>query len=196
MKDTNYFALDLELNNKSDGTTPKIIEVGIAWGSPLRFNEIKKFNWYLNPGENITPFITKLTGITDQIIEENSLSHEIVAQELGDILTINNVFTNPIVWGQGDASALLNEFKERDIKFPFFGHRIFDVKHLFVFDQLVAGKSAKGSLKSALSANKMKFQGEAHSASDDAYNTLRLFFQYMMKRKRLMDAINLINTSL
>lgn len=34
LKDVNYFSLDLELNNKKDGTVPKIIQVGIAIGSP------------------------------------------------------------------------------------------------------------------------------------------------------------------
>ena len=44
MKDINYIALDLELNNLNDGNVPKIIEVGAAVGSPFNLNEIKIFN--------------------------------------------------------------------------------------------------------------------------------------------------------
>ena len=82
-KNITYFALDLELNNKNDGTTPKIIEVGVCVGSPVNPEEIQKYNWYLDPQEPITPFISELTGITDEIIQEKSVSHETVAAELG-----------------------------------------------------------------------------------------------------------------
>ena len=30
LRDQNYLSIDLELNNKNDGTTPQIIHVGIA----------------------------------------------------------------------------------------------------------------------------------------------------------------------
>jgi DNA polymerase III epsilon subunit-like protein len=192
LKDIKYFSLDLELNNKSDGTVPKIIEVGIAWGSPMSLGEIRTHNWYLDPGEKIVPFITKLTGITDEIIEQKSVSHETLAQELGDLLTVNSVFANPILWGQEDARMLLNEFKEREIKFPFFGRRVFDVKHLYVFDQITLGNSPNGSLKSAMSFNKLKFKGTAHTAAADAENTLKLFFHYISRQRRALYAKELL----
>jgi DNA polymerase III epsilon subunit-like protein len=193
LRDIKYFALDLELNNKNDGTVPKIIEVGIAWGSPTAPDNIQTFNWYLDPDESITPFITKLTGITDEIIKQKSVSHEILAQEFGELLTVNNAFVNPILWGQNDASMLLNEFRNREIKFPFFGRRVFDVKHLYVLDQITLGNSTNGSLKSAISFNKMKFQGKAHTAASDALNTLRLFFHYISRQRRTQYARELLS---
>ena len=54
MKDLNYISLDLELNNLNDGNVPKIIEVGVADGSPFNLNEVKIFNWYVNPNKNIS----------------------------------------------------------------------------------------------------------------------------------------------
>lgn len=96
LRDQNYFSLDLELNNKNDRTTPRIIQVGIAIGSPVRPEDIQTYSWYLNPEEPITPFITQLTGITDEIIQEKSVDHKTVAQELGELIKVNNCFVNPI----------------------------------------------------------------------------------------------------
>jgi inhibitor of KinA sporulation pathway (predicted exonuclease) len=190
MRDTNYFSLDLELNNKNDGTTPRIIQVGGAWGSPIRPDEIQTHSWYLNPQENITPFITQLTGITDEIIQEKSVDHKTVAQELGDILTQNQVFTNPLVWGGNnkfsDATELKDEFRERGIVFPYFGRRVIDVKTLYVFNQMVRGKTPSGGLRKSMISYGLKFQGTPHNASNDALNTLRFFF-YFLERQRMFD---------
>lgn len=192
-KNINYLSLDLELNNLQNGTTPKIIQVGIAVGSPMRPDDIKTFSWYLDPQEPITPFITELTGITDEIIKEKSVSHETVAEELGGIIRSYDCFVNPICWGgsgfSSDASELKEELNQRDIRFPFFGRRIFDVKTLYVFQQMTSGRNSRGGLKSALSRNKLEFIGEPHRASDDAFNTLRLFFHYINRYKKLQKTI-------
>ena len=185
IKDIEYFSFDLELNNKQDGTTPKIIEVGVAFGSPVRPAEITRYNWYLDPQEPITPFITQLTGITDEVIQTKSVSHEVVAEELGALIVTWQCFPNPVVWGQGDADELKNEFRERNIKFPFFGRRIFDVKTLCVFQQMVQGKSSGGGLRRSMNSYGLQFEGEPHRAAVDATNTLRFFFYLLnIERKR------------
>ena len=189
IKDQNYIALDLELNNKNDGSTPKIIEIGVAIGSPIRPDEIVSCNWYLDPQEPITPFITKLTGIDDETIKNYSTEHKYVAQELGELIKTYNCFTNPITWGQGDAQELKDEFKERNIDFPFFGYRIFDVKTLYVFNQMVRGRSVSGGLRKAMNIYGLKFEGEPHRAKNDAYNTLKLFFYFLNMERQKVDLI-------
>lgn len=186
IRDINFFSLDLELNNKNDGTVPKIIQVGVAIGSPVSSNPIRTFSWYLNPEEPITPFISNLTGITDEIIQEKAVSHQTLAEELGALLKVNNCFVNPIVWGQGDASELKSEFQERNIDFPFFGRRIFDVKTLYVFQQMVEGKSPSGGLRKSMISYDLDFVGQSHNAEYDALNTLRFFF-YFIKRQRKFE---------
>lgn len=186
IRDINYFALDLELNNKNDGTVPKIIQVGIAIASPLRPDDIKTFSWYLDPEEKITDFIENLTGISNQLIKEKAVSHQTLAEELGALLKVNNCFVNPIVWGQGDASELKSEFQERNIDFPFFGRRIFDVKTLYVFQQMVEGKSPSGGLRKSMISYGLDFIGQSHNAEYDALNTLRFFF-YFMERQRKFE---------
>ena len=197
IRDINYFSLDLELNNLNNGTTPKIIQVGIAIASPLRPDDIRTFSWYLDPQESITPFIQQLTGITDEIIKEKSVDHETVAQELGELLTVNECFVNPVVWGGGDrndASELKDEFRERNIHFPFFGRRVVDIKGIYVFLEQVSGRSPSGGLRKSLSRYGLKFQGTPHNAEYDALNTLRFYFDLIQRQRKLEDTVNLMKS--
>ena len=192
LKDINYCSLDLELNNKKDGTIPKIIQVGIAIASPLRPGDIKTFSWFLNPHEEITPFITQLTGITNEMMQTQSVTHETLAEELGALLNTHKCFVNPIVWGQGDDVELLQEFKDRNIHFPFFGHRCFDVKTLHTFTQMVNGRSPGGSLAKSMRSYGIQFQGKAHRADVDALNTLRFFFHFLERQRVFEDYMHLM----
>jgi inhibitor of KinA sporulation pathway (predicted exonuclease) len=190
----NFISIDLELNNKQDGTTPKIIQVGVSIGSPVRPDDIKTFSWYLDPEEEITPFITKLTGIDNQLIKEKAVPHQIVAEELGALININKCFVNPVTWGQGDADELKAEFRERNIHFPFFGRRIFDVKTLYVFNQMVQGKSPSGGLRKSMLSYGIDFQGQSHRAEIDALNTLRFFFYFLEKQRKFEEYKELMRT--
>jgi inhibitor of KinA sporulation pathway (predicted exonuclease) len=187
IRDQNFISIDLELNNKNDGTTPRIIQVGVSIGSPLKTDDIKTFSWYLDPEEEITPFITKLTGIDNQLIKEKAVPHQIVAEELGALININKCFVNPVTWGQGDADELKAEFRERNINFPFFGRRILDVKTLYVFNQMVQGKSPSGGLRKSMIAYGIDFQGQSHRADIDAKNTLRFFFYFLEKQRKFEE---------
>jgi inhibitor of KinA sporulation pathway (predicted exonuclease) len=194
IRDQNYFSLDLELNNKQDGTTPRIIQVGVSVGSPVRPDDIKTFSWYLDPEEEITPFITKLTGIDNQLIKEKAVPHQIVAEELGALININKCFVNPVTWGQGDADELKAEFRERNIHFPFFGRRIFDVKTLYVFNQMVQGKSPSGGLRKSMLSYGLTFEGQSHRAEIDALNTLLFFFYFLEKQRKFEEYKELMRT--
>jgi inhibitor of KinA sporulation pathway (predicted exonuclease) len=194
IRDQNFISIDLELNNKQDGTTPKIIQVGVSIGSPVRPDDIKTFSWYLDPEEEITPFITKLTGIDNQLIKEKAVPHQIVAEELGALININKCFVNPVTWGQGDADELKAEFRERNIHFPFFGRRIFDVKTLYVFNQMVQGKSPSGGLRKSMLSYGLTFEGKSHRAEIDALNTLRFFFYFLEKQRKFEEYKELMRT--
>lgn len=177
-----YLSIDLEMNQPSR----KIIQVGIAIGSydDYQNEEIQTCKWYLDPEEPISEFITELTGITDSDIKEMSISYETLAERLSYFINTEDVFVNPITWGGGDSSELLQEFTKRNIEFKHFGHRWIDVKTYYVFDRIAKNKSTKGGLSSAMEAlsnNKLHFKGKAHRADVDAFNTLRLFFHCMNK---------------
>jgi inhibitor of KinA sporulation pathway (predicted exonuclease) len=183
--------LDLELNNKSNGEVPKIIQVGVAIGTP---NNIKTYSWYVNPQEPLVPFITQLTGITEEVISTQSVSLETVAEELGNLLTDEKPFVNPVTWGQGDVDELKAEFRQNGIHFPFFGRRILDVKTIYVFLEMVNGRSPSGSLSKSMNRYKIPFVGKAHIADVDALNTLRFFYFLRERQRKLEDAANLLKS--
>jgi DNA polymerase III epsilon subunit-like protein len=189
----NYLALDLELNNARDGSTPnpKIIQVGVAWGSYRDYTakSIQTRKWYIDPGEPIYPEITALTGISDRDIATNSVPHQVVADGISAILVENNCFVNPITWGGGDSMELLGEFRDRDIQFRHFGRRWIDTKTWFIYNRLSLGNSTGGGLGSSMPKFGIHFEGTAHRADVDAYNTLRLFFVMLARQKKLEDLL-------
>ena len=190
----NYLSLDLELNNAEDDSTsnPKIIQVGVSVGSYEDYlnGELYKEKWYIDPQEPIFPFITELTGITDDDIARNAVPHEHVAKELSALIKAKDCFVNPITWGGGDSVELKKEFRARDIDFRCFGRRWIDVKTWYTFLRFAKGQPAKAGLKSAMHEFKLKFDGVPHRADDDALNTLRLFFKFLELQTEMNSIIN------
>jgi DNA polymerase III alpha subunit (gram-positive type) len=189
----NYISLDLELNNDPDGSTPipKIIQVGISVGN-LNDGVFLTQDWLIDPDENIYPFITALTGITNSDIQENSVPLEKVANELSAIITKYQCFVNPVTWGSGDVTCLIKEFKDSNIRFPHFGRRELDVKQLYVFLMQSQNKSFKGGLASAMGRFHLPFVGKAHRADVDAKNTLLFYFELLKRQKKLENMVSTI----
>jgi len=190
-----YLALDLELNNASDGSTPKpkIIQVGVAWGSYTQYknDNLNTAVWYLDPKEPIYPEITELTGITDEDIAKYATTHETVAEMIENIMSSSNCFMNPITWGGGDSVELQEEFRERGIPFKSFGRRWIDIKTFFVMHQLSKGLSVAGGLAKSMPKFGLQFKGTPHRADQDAFNTLRLFFAMLERQNRVNQVISL-----
>ena len=184
IRETNYLALDLELNVNEEGTH-EICEIGIALGNIheifLTDSKVIKIK------QPLFEKTTEITGITQAEIDSGITLNE-AAQWLSDIIDTYRPFVNPVTWGLGDSSELLNEFRVNNIHFSYFGRRIIDVKHLFLFIEAANGRSLSGGLKSAMGKHKLKFFGNAHRAECDANNTLRLFF-HLLKRQRKLEEI-------
>lgn len=178
-KEQNYLALDLELNKGETGSG-RIIQVGVAYGSYYS-PELETRKWYLDPKEPIDPFITKLTGITDDDILEKAVPHEQVLTELSELIATQQTFVNPVTWGQGDADELLEEFRLAGLEPKIFGRRIIDVKTLLVFHEISKGLSGQGGLSRCMRRYNLQFEGSSHRADDDALNTLRFFFHFVKR---------------
>jgi inhibitor of KinA sporulation pathway (predicted exonuclease) len=188
----NFLAIDLELNNNEENNLPerKIIQVGIAIGNiNQKQSDYFTCKWYINPHEPIYPYITNLTGITDDDVLSQSVSHNQVALELTDLMDQYDCYVNPVTWGGGDCDELKKEFKDRHIDFKKFGRREIDVKTLNTFLMLAQDKNTTSSLKSAMGKFKMNFVGAPHRADVDASNTLALFFGLLRRQSKLEDFI-------
>jgi len=185
--DSNFLALDLELNQPSS----KIIQVGVAIGNKsTRFENYIVRKWFIDPQEPISEFINDLTGITDADIRAESYSHEYVARELSELIKEHNTFVNPVTWGGGDSVELLSEFSKNHADFPHFGRRWIDVKTWYTYLMLTRGKAPSGGLASAMGYFKLHFKGKAHRADVDAANTLALFFKLLERQAQLESILD------
>jgi DNA polymerase III epsilon subunit-like protein len=187
-KSQNYMALDLELNTDTDGQTTKIIQVGIAIGNADQPDDILVKSWYINPEEPLSPHIQTLTGITEVNVQQESTPINQIADEIGELIQSKKVFINPIQWGGGDADELKKLFEDNQIEFPYFGHRIIDVKTFFVFIELANNRSLAGGLRSCMNKYKLDFIGKPHRADVDAFNTLRFYF-FLIERQRKLESM-------
>lgn len=184
---TNFLALDLEMNQP----TKTIIQVGISVGNMEQHYEdffTKKF--YINVDEEISEYITNLTGITNADTKEQGVSLNNVAEELSLIIDKYNCFINPVTWGSGDQKDLLKAFVDKGIKFQHFGRRWIDVKTIYTFLMLSSIGKVDGGLKSCMDRFKIRFIGKAHGADIDAMNTLRFFFYLVNRQKKINKVIS------
>ena len=188
----NFLAIDLELNNNEENnlTERKIIQVGVAIGNVhQKQSEYYLAKWSIDPHEPIYPFITNLTGITDEDILTLAVSHQQMANEISDLIDEYSCYVNPVTWGGGDVEELKKEFSDRHVEFKKFGRREIDVKTLNTFLMLAQNKSTTSSLKSAMGRFKMQFQGTPHRADVDASNTLALFFGLLRRQSKLEEFV-------
>lgn len=190
MRDVNYLALDLEYNCDGKGPVEDIIQVGLAVGSPVN-GSIDTWSFLVKPqGKAVTlhPFITDLTGITQEQYDSEAVPWKTVVGAIEEIHNACAPFCNPVTWGMGDATDLITTVKAEGLQFPYFGRRILDVKHFFLFIEAAKGRSLSGGLRSAMGKHRLPFEGKPHRADVDAYNTLRFFF-HLLKRQSSLESL-------
>ena len=143
--------------------------------------------WDVRIDEPINPEIVDLTGISTEDNEQGT-TLAVVAAELGSLLTETKAFVNPVTWGGGDSTALLEAFASEGLDFAHFGRRWIDVKTMTGFLALshhTGPRSMSGGLSSIMGRYKLSFKGKAHRADVDAFNTLRLFFAVVKRQQKL-----------
>lgn len=187
-RDQTYMSLDLELDRGD------IIEVGVVFGrgnqSP---SDWIKHSWLVKPrhGQSLLPEIVKLTGITQAMIDNQSISHHQVKEELTALVSVHRPFVNPVQWGLGDAQELLSELDDMTgSPAPLFGRRVIDVKHHYLFIEAACGRSLSGGLRRAMARHGLEFIGQPHRATDDAFNTLRFYFHLLERQHHLESFIS------
>jgi inhibitor of KinA sporulation pathway (predicted exonuclease) len=175
--------LDCEFNQPSR----KTIQIGAAIYDVRTAACYGSLDLYVNPGEPITPEITKLTGITDRDVA-NAPNFAEAWNELKYFHAKHKVFKNPLVWGSGvrsDSSALYDEYKsgvlqkygpQAGFEENFMGWRVLDAKTLFQSLMLFENRGYAGGLSDCMDRCGLKFEGDKHRALTDARNTFTIWY--------------------
>jgi inhibitor of KinA sporulation pathway (predicted exonuclease) len=174
-----FLAIDLEMNQPSG----KIIQIGACVGNIATGQILDKLSIFVNPGEPIVPFITELTGITDDDVR-NAGTLEEAYNRVKKMHANYDCFVNPITWGGGDDRELLKQLKEENPHFEgwCFGRRHIDTKTLFVSWRFANGQPIQGGLARSMTKVGLAFRGQKHDGCDDAVNT---FYMYCAMLKLL-----------
>lgn len=185
----NRIALDLELEQPhTNPQTPdsvlafeQIIQVGYVVFDDQTGEVLKSVCKEVNIGVPISKFITKLTGITSEMVA-NGVSLESIVDGLHEDQKTYNTSRKLLTWGGGDQDCIVRELPA-DYKWGF-GRSAFNVKHLFQLHQELKGENPSGGLKKAMNKLGLKFDGRAHNALADAENTALIFMELCERIKR------------
>jgi inhibitor of KinA sporulation pathway (predicted exonuclease) len=170
-------AIDLEMNQPSG----KIIQVGAVTFDPKSGEIFETIRTYVNPKEQLSDEIIKLTGITqDQV--DNAPSVADTYHQLKAWAQQQKVFRNPVVWGAGESNDSIELWKQAAADPEnFMGHRVIDVKTICQTRSIVMGGDVAGGLQSYLSRVGVPWNdkfGKPHDALADAFNTAGAFLVY------------------
>src|ERR1700688_4220861 len=91
-----FTSLDLEMNQPSQ----KIISIGATIGNIKTGEILDKLHVFVNPNEELNPFIVELTKIKQSDVDSAGTLEEAYLQ-LKEMHEKHKSFCNPIVWGGG-----------------------------------------------------------------------------------------------
>jgi inhibitor of KinA sporulation pathway (predicted exonuclease) len=175
---TNLMALDMEYNQPSKS----IIQIGVVIGNINSGAVFKKSSWLVHTCEPITPFIEKLTGISNYDLDQHGLSLQEVYQNLCILHKECFCFRNPVTWGGGDSEDLRHALHLDEDQF-IFGRRWIDAKTLFISRQIMKKLPTQAGLAKAMTKLGLTFKGTKHNAEDDAYNTFVIYHKLINEFK-------------
>jgi inhibitor of KinA sporulation pathway (predicted exonuclease) len=177
-----YVSLDLEMNQPSG----KIIEIGVTVADILSREILGKKHFFVNPEEQLSEYIIKLTTIKDEDVQQAKLLPE-AYEELCLFLSQFNHRKNIITWGGGDHYVLKEQLESYKRPFEWvFGYSYINAKTIFQCIMIANGKKYQGGLSTCLKKTGVNFKGTKHRAIDDSYNTMIIYFN-------LLDLLKTIN---
>jgi inhibitor of KinA sporulation pathway (predicted exonuclease) len=172
-----FISLDLEMNKPSDS----IIEVGFCVGDLNTKSILEKRSYIINCKEDINPYITELTGITQDQVNNGTTLQE-AYEEIKKLHNQYDCFKNYVQWGHGDSEKLKQDLGLNGEVFSG-GRRTIDVKTLFQSYRLANQLPIQGGLARSMTKMGLKFQGRKHSGVDDSINTFYMFCSILEKMK-------------
>lgn len=150
----------------------EVIQIGAVMLDE-EYNTMKTFDQLVKPtyGE-ISPFIEELTGVTNAAVS-SAEGFQTVMRQFLDWVGEEEVAIYS--WSGTDWLQIVKEARQKEFEDDRLS-RLYDnwVDFQMVFGKML-GVERQISLKDALSATGIAFEGHAHSAYADAYNTAELF---------------------
>ena len=175
-----FTSLDLEMNQPSG----KIIQIGAVVGNITTGEILEKLCINVKIDEPVTEYITNLTGITQEDID-NGVTLLEAYEKLKEMHLKHDSFINSLCWGGGDIVELFKQLNIEDPESTYgvFGRRWIDVKTLFVSWRFANRKPIQGGLAKSMGKVGLSFEGRKHNAMDDALNTFRMYMAMLERFK-------------
>ncbi len=182
----NLISIDLEMNKPKN----EIIQLGyVIFDVKTGKQKLKSFINIYTP-EPIDPFITQLTGLTQEDCSARPQTLQYAYDKMVQNITKWQCTKHPVQWG-------LDHYELRkqlglEWKDYIFRPRGIDIKALYQSwaMALPQSKTVAGLAKAMVNLG-MEFEGEQHRAHIDAHNTMRVYLA-LLDKWRKYEAINKI----
>lgn len=144
----------------------EIIEIGAVLVDLSKGEITQKVNVIVKPQEPINPFTTKITGITQKMVNAQGVSLEEAVRRINKKISMKN---NPwFAWGR-DIDTIVREFTKKGIEFD-----VSNFHNLAVFTRTLHQKNRNLGLKEACEFYGAEIVSPAHRALPDAITTANL----------------------
>lgn len=153
-----------EKNQEPRNTPSEIIEVGVCMLDVATLERSDKRSIYVKPGfSTVSPFCTKLTGITQDMVDKGTTLEDACKILMRDYLSKARMWAS---YGDYDRSMFENNCALLGIKYPF-GAAHLNVRTLFTIS---LGLVDRPGLDEAIKVLGRPFEGNHHCGADDAWN--------------------------
>ena len=151
------------------GMSKEIIEIGIAQVDYFSKEIIGSRSIIVKPQfSEISAFCTKLTTITQELVDKEGVSFKKACKILVDEFQSDRRMW--FSWGDYDRISMEQQCLISKVNYPF-GKTHFNLKEWYAFKR---GEKMSTSVSNALKNEGLEFEGRAHRGYVDAYNTARL----------------------
>jgi len=163
-----------------------ICEIGICIGDIQEKRIVETKSFLINPDEEISPFITTLTGITNEMVKDcPDLTGAF--RQMCDYIAPFNCHRQVIQWGGGDTYELKNQlYGKIDLskEWPL-GRTTMNVKNVVQAIRCAKNQPTQGGLKKMCNVFNVKVDGPMHRAHNDARATMQLYFKLLELLKEI-----------
>ena len=168
-----------------DGPTPEgqaqdIIEIGLTLVDVQTFECSGKRSILVQPTRStLSPFCTKLTGITPRMLQKDGIALDEACRILRKEYGSNKRLWAS--WGDFDRRQFVRECRERSIKYPF-GPSHINVKSLHA---ILLGHTRAFGARAAVEGLGYTFEGNHHRGDDDAWNIAKVMAHILKSYPRV-----------